>query len=504
MEEKETISRRALLKAMAAGGVAGALGSLAAPAAAEAAEAPEAAEAADNAGGVEWVATTRKEAWRRPVRGATVGPFKGWLAMDVMLLEDTRFQTIEGFGACFNELGWKALSRMPEPARQAMMRELFAPGVGLNLNLCRMPIGANDFAREWYSYNETAGDFAMAKFDLARDDQMQVPFIRAAQRQRPDLKLWASPWSPPTWMKRNGHYAMAPSFPGAPPNGLEPEQVGTPGQDMFIQEERYFEAYALYFRKFVEAYAQRGIKISAVMPQNEFNSAQPFPSCLWTPRGLARFIPYLGRQMDALGVEVFFGTLERGDPAMFEAVLAQPEAARHIKGIGAQWAGRRAIPFIHHAHPELRVYQSEQECGDGKNDWRFARYTWTLMKDFMRAGANAYMYWNIATPRGGASTWGWPQNALVSVDMASGRHTVNPDFHVFKHLSHHVRPGAQRIDTLSISGYENLLAFRNPDGRIVVVAQNDMAEPQTLRIAVGTGKLVSATLPADSFNTLVI
>ncbi|MYM35234.1 beta-glycosidase [Duganella sp. FT94W] len=486
----QTISRRALLKAVATGGVMSTLGAGAAAVAAT--------------GAVEWVSSTRGAPWRRPARAPTVGTFENFLKMDVMLLEDTRFQTIEGFGACFNEVGWLALQRLPSAARDAVMRELFAPGAGLNLNLCRLPIGANDFARSWYSYNETAGDFAMDHFDLSRDDQMQVPFIRAAQRQRPDLKLWASPWSPPTWMKQNGHYAMVPSFPWAPPNGLKPQQVGASGKDMFIQEARYFEAYALYFRKFVEGYAQRGIKISAVMPQNEFNSAQPFPSCCWTPEGLARFIPYLGRQMDDVGVELFFGTLERGDPAMFEAVLAQPEAARYIKGIGVQWAGRRAIPFIHQAHPDLRVYQSEQECGDGKNDWRFARYTWTLMKDFLRAGASAYLYWNIATPNGGVSTWGWAQNALLCVDMATGRHTVNPDFHVFKHLSHYVRPGAQRIDTLSISGFENLLAFRNPDGRIVVIVHNDMNEPQPLRIAIGTGKLVSATLPADSFNTLVI
>lgn len=488
MSAVERHGRRAMLKAL---GALGALGPLAA-AAAPPAGAP-----------IEWVTSGRNAYWRRPAGAPTVTPYENFLQMDVMLLESTRFQTIEGFGACLSELGWLALGRLAAPVREAVLRDLFEPGAGLNLNLCRSPIGANDYARNWYSLNETNGDFDMASFDLARDDEMQLPFLRAALRYRPDLKLWASPWSPPSWMKYNQHYAMVQSRAGAPANGLRADQVGASGKDMFIQEERYFKAYALYFRKFVEGYGERGVKVSMVMPQNEFNSAQPFPSCCWTPQGLARFIPYLGAEMDKVGVDLFFGTLERGDPALFDTVMAIPAAARHIKGIGVQWAGRRAIPFIHHAHPGLTVYQSEQECGDGKNDWRFARYTWTMMKQFMQAGASAYTYWNIATPAGGMSSWGWPQNALLSVDMRSGRHTVNPDYYVFKHLSHFVRPGARRIDTLSISGFENLLAFRNPDGGTVVITHNDMATAQPLRIALGN-RVIRAVLPADSINTLVL
>jgi glucosylceramidase len=93
-----------------------------------------------------------------------------------------------------------------------------------------------------------------------------------------------------------------------------PRSARHEGQDSFIQEERYFEAYARYFARYVDAYAKEGITISTVMPQNEFNSAQPFPSCCWTPQGLARFIPHLARAVGPLGVTVFFGTLERGMP----------------------------------------------------------------------------------------------------------------------------------------------------------------------------------------------
>ncbi len=450
------------------------------------------------------ICTQEHAAWRDVSGNVQSALMTSWLDMDVMLQPEQAFQTMDGFGGCFSELGWVALSALPADQRDNLLRELFAPGVGAGLSYCRLPIGANDYARNWYSCDETPGDFTLAHFSIARDEEMQIPFIKAARGHQPNLKLWASPWSPPSWMKTNGHYADAHSvFHGVADNGLRDDQVIKPGQDAFIQEERYFAAYARYFARFVEAYRAHGLNISMVTPQNEFNSNQFFPSCFWTPRALARFIPHLGREMTPLGVEVFFGTLERGDPALLEAVLAEPEAAKYIKGVAAQWAGRRAIPFIHHDHPQLKIFQSEQECGDGKNDWRFARYSWTMMKAFMQAGAQTYDYWNIATPKGGESAWGWRQNAFISVDTHERTFEINHDYQVFKHLSAYVQTGARRIDTLSISGYENLLAFSNPDGSTVVVAQNDMSQPIPLRIALN-GRVHVVILAQDSFNTLVL
>lgn len=450
------------------------------------------------------VTTTETTAFSTPAEPVRRSPLTSLLDADLLVREDATFQTMRGFGGCFNELGWVALSALSDADRAMLIDELFAPGKGANLSACRLPIGATDFSRSWYSLNETPGDFEMAHFSIARDREMLIPYIKAAKASRPDLSLWASPWSPPTWMKRNGHYAAAKApVPGWPDNGLRPDQVGHEGQDLFIVEDRYLAAYALYFRRFVEAYRGEGLPIGVVMPQNEFNSAQPFPSCCWTPEGLARFIPYLGREMEPLGVDVVFGTLERGDDRLFERVYADPAARRYIKGVAAQWAGRRALPFIHHAHPELRVYQSEQECGDGRNDWRFARYTFTMMRAFIEAGAEVYDDWSMAAPKGGVSTWGWPQNAMISVDAATRSYTFNPDYWVFKHLSHFVLPGARRVDTMSVSGFDDLLAFINPDGAIVLALRNAGAKPQTIRVA-ARGEVHTAVLAADSISTLVI
>ena len=267
---------------------------------------------------------------------------------------------MQGFGACFNELGWTSLQLLSEADREGILGELFDPAAGARFTYCRTPIGANDFATEAYSYDETDGDFAMKNFSIAHDEKTLVPFIQAALRYQPKLKLWASPWSPPSWMKRNHFYAEARAYPGMKDNGIRPEQIGHEGEDMFIQDPLYFEAYARYFGRYIDAYRAKGISVGMVMPQNEFNSAQNFPSCTWTAEGLARFLRYLGPEMEKRGVEVFFGTLERGNPKLLETAMADQEVARTIKGVGMQWAGKNALPAIHEQFPSLLVFQSEQ------------------------------------------------------------------------------------------------------------------------------------------------
>ncbi|RKS92949.1 glucosylceramidase [Microbacterium sp. AG790] len=451
---------------------------------------------------VHGIVTTPDAAWQRQEVAPLASPSR---MPDVIVALDDPQQEIEGFGACFNELGWDALSLLTPNERAGIIRELFAPGVGASFGICRMPIGANDFSRDWYSYDETPGDLALAHFDLSHDDDTLVPFIRAARAHRPDLVLWASPWSPPTWMKRNGHYAGALPHPffGDVDNGLQPDQVGAEGTDMFRVDEEHLAAYAAYVGKFVDGYAERGIRVSMVMPQNEFNSAQVFPSCTWTPSGLSAFLRHLGPEMAARGVEVFLGTLERADDRLVEDVLADPQAAAVVSGVGVQWAGKGAVAAVHRLHPELQIYQSEQECGDGRNDWRQARYAWRLMKHFLSNGANAYQYWNIALREGGRSRWGWTQNSLVVVDPDTRTFRYTPDYLVLKHVSAFVAPGARVLPTWCVAGHDNQLVFRNPDGSLVVVLHNELDEVMPISLLLGA-QVLSLELPAASFSTVVI
>jgi len=226
---------------------------------------------------------------------------------------------------------------------------------------------------------------------------------------------------------------------------------------------------------------------------------QNFPSCTWTPEGLARFLHFLGPEMQKRGVDVFFGTLERGNPKLLETVMADKDAARFIKGVGVQWAGENALPALYREFPKLLIFQSEQECGDGKNAWSYTSYCWQLMKHYFRSGASGYMYWNISTDLSGKSSWGWAQNSLVSVDTSAKTYHYNHDYYQLKHLTHFVDVGAKSVETTGTC--DDALAFVNPDGTTVLLVRNELAHVQMLQIQVGN-RSVTVELPPDSVGTL--
>jgi glucosylceramidase len=285
-------------------------------------------------------------------------------------------------------------------------------------------------------------------------------------------------------------------------NGLPGNKQGREGADLFIQKDEYFKAYALYFTKFIRSYREHGINISAIMPQNEFNSCQIFPSCTWTAAGLAKFIgSYLGPVMEKENVQIMFGTMERPDIALVDTIINDPLAGKYIKGIGFQWAGKGAVGAAHKKFPDLKLYQSEQECGDGKNDWTYCCYAWTLMKHYLSNGANAYMYWNLSLSKDGTSRWGWHQNSLISVDTQKKSFVYNFEYYLLKHVSHFVKPGARLLETKDMNA--SVLAFVNPGGSIVLIIRNDEKSDKKIKIKIGN-KQISPLLKADSFNTFVI
>ena len=452
----------------------------------------------------EWVTTTENSPWAEQpdLISALADTIPN---IDITILTEKHQQQIDGFGACFNELGWLSLSKLEPSVREEIMEELFFPGVGANFTICRMPVGANDFSRDWYSYDEVDGDFTMEHFTIANDQQTLIPFIKNAQKYQPDLRLWASPWCPPAWMKYNKHYASAytgENYDEKYRNGLPADKVGHEGTDMFIQDPLYLKAYALYFSKFIEAYKKQGIPIFAVMSQNEFNSAQIFPSCCWTSASLANFIGnYLGPAMQVQGVEIMFGTMERANESLVDTVLTDPVSGKYVKGVGFQWAGKGAIAGIHKRYPRLKLYQTEQECGDGKNDWKGAMYSWGLMRHFLDNGVSAYMYWNISLEHGGISSWGWAQNSLVVVDPKTKSYRYTPEYYVMKHVSHYVQPGAYKLETEG--AYTNLLAFRNPDNSIALIIANETSDDHSLSIRIGD-RVYTPIVKAYSMNTLLV
>lgn len=450
---------------------------------------------------IEWVSTTVDNPWQvmDPALSEHVG------SAGIVLDPSAVKQTVEGFGTCLNELGWLSLSELSETDRAEILEDLFTPE-GVGLTMARMPLGANDFSVDFYSYDDVDGDLSLEHFSIDRDREALLPFIRAAKAVDPALKLWASPWCPPTWMKVNRHYASR----TAPFNGLPKDRETPEGTDAFILDSAHLEAYARYFGKFIDAYKAEGIDISMVMPQNEPNSDQVFPSCTWTPDGLISFLKYLEPEMDARGVEVYLGTMERADPEMWDRILNDPQVGPSLKGMGFQWAGKDALPELHRRHPSLPCYQTEQECGDGRNDWRGAMHSWDLMKHYFNNGVQGYFYWNTSLLEGGISTWMWRQNSLVTVDKGNKTFRYTPEYYVLKHASHFVRPGAKVLE-LTGGNFDDALAFLNPDGRIVLLLANQEDVPKTVGVSVRVqrGKpykpgVKPFTLPANSLNTILL
>ena len=418
------------------------------------------------------VVTTASAPWQT-APGCTATLTDARTAANPLRLGGPAAQSVLGFGGCFNELGARELFRLPATSRAAVLDALFADS-GCAFDFCRFPLGASDYALSWYSLNDTPGDLAMAHFSLARDRELLLPYLHAAQSVRPGLRFFASPWSPPAWMKEHERY-----------NGSR-----------LRADPAVLSAYADYLLRAVRAFRAEGVSISQLHVQNEPNSDQKFPSCLWTGASMRDFIrDHLGPRFAAAGesCELWAGTLERGallgwQPDQIESdsyhnwlhtILADPAARAFVKGVGYQWAGKGALAQTRAEWPDLPVIQTEGECGDGKNAWSYAFYVFDLLWQYFNHGASAYVYWNMILPPGGESTWGWKQNAMITADGATGEVTYNPEFYVMKHLAHFVRPGARFLPLRgNQAGFT--LAFQNPDGRHVLAFANPSSEPAAL------------------------
>ncbi len=414
---------------------------------------------------------------------------------DYEIFPDSVKQEIDGFGGCFNEMGWSALQLLQEPQKSNVIRDLFNEK-GLNLNIGRVPIGANDFSYGYYSLDDSINDYSMEYFSIERDKKYLIPYIKLACKYQSHLNLWASPWTPPSWMKNNNHYACEPGVGNKLRRGLK----GKEGVNQFVMNDSTLTAYSKYFVKFVKAYKDEGIQIKAIQPQNEFNSCQVFPSCVWTPSALSQFIGnYLGPRFEKnkIKTEIWFGTIERPNIANIDTVLSNDKCQKYIKGLGFQWGGREAVNESHKKYPEMRIMQTENECGDGSNDWKAAERTFKLMKYYFDAGANSYMYWNLILDKNSTSFWGWKQNALITIDTRKKKYSLNPEYFVFKHFSHFITPGSKLVK----SDGNNILSFLTPDDELVIVIYNPDKDSHIVTLKVGNNKL-EIKLQGETFNTL--
>ncbi|OCB71770.1 glycoside hydrolase family 30 protein [Flavobacterium glycines] len=449
-----------------------------------------------NAQKVTWKYTTEKEPWKK---GTDLSFKNSGEKADIIIYPDKKVQKMDGFGACFNEMGYEALLSLDEKTRQNIITDFFTKE-GMNFNFCRMPLGSNDYSLSYYSYNDVYEDFDMVNFNIDRDRYILIPYIKMAKAKNPNLKIWASPWTPPAWMKVNNHYAMG-KYNDAMPIDNKGKFIRN-NATAFKMEERYLQAYALYFSKFVQAYAKEGIDVSIVQVQNEPVYQPQWQSCTWRPEDIAYYVGnFLGPQFqkDGLKTEIWLGTVNTSNPNFTRTVLNDEKASQYIKGVGFQWDAKHTVATLHKEYPGYKIMQTESECGNGENNWKSAEYTWSLMQQYIANGASSYMYWNMILDETGKSTWGWKQNMLIAVNKETKEVKYNPEYYLMKHLSHYVLPDAYRLET---SGGKDHLAFVNPNGEVVLLLMNQDEQGKAVLLELNDKK-VALNLKGKSINTFV-
>ena len=415
---------------------------------------------------------------------------------DYEVLPGQPLQTLVGFGGAFNEKGWEALAYLSEADRAGVLQNLFSPGVGLNLNLCRIPIGANDYSISRYTLDDGAEDPLMERFSIEHDRQALIPYIQAAQAWNPTLRFWASVWSPPPWMKTNNAYD------------------GGAMRD----EPAVYAAHALYIARFVEEYGKESIPVEAVAIQNEPGIANNYPSCSWEPSQFRTFVrDALGPTLQERGLptKIILGTFN--DPANEQhamAVLDDPAARPFVSSLGVQW---NALPIARAARgvvPGLPIWHTETDCGNHyweasfnpdrpQNDWAYALFTWRNLRTYLTGGAELYSLWNLVLDETGKSIDAkrpWPQNSPIVVDRATQKAIYTPMYYAVAHFSRFAGAGAALLDG---KGSSDVVAFHRPDGLLAVVIVNPQSEPRAVRIKVGE-KAYYAELPAYAFGTLLV
>jgi glucosylceramidase len=418
----------------------------------------------------------------------------------VTVNETATAQTWEGFGGSFNEMGWSYLSMLSPSDRDAAIHLLYGAD-GARFVFGRIPIGASDYATSRYTLDETADDTSLTGFSIDRDKQWLIPFIKAAQAVKANIRFWASPWTPPTWMKQ------APFSPG---NAVSPFDGGSMKDD-----DATMTAFAQYLVKFVQAYALQGIPIEAVSAQNEPNYTGNYPTCAWTPAIYTKFVgQYLGPAVASAGLttRVMLGTFNGGgsDPAIVSSVMGDATARSFINVLGFQWG---MVSRVANARAyNLPIWQSEHKCGNypwmtpfnatlAPNDQVYAVESWGLIRDWIKAGVTAYSAWNMVLDTVGVgidTTRVWPQDALLTVDTSTKTLNITPTYYVFRHFSQFVAQGAKVVST---SGGD-AVAFKNPDGSMVVVLYNS-GSAKTMTVARSAVKLQFA-MPGHGWATVVM
>ena len=442
-----------------------------------------------------WQCTTDSERWVDK-GGLSLTSWDNDTELYIEVDPQTRYQTLTQtpFGGCFNERGWESAKDLTDEQRAEIIYDLFSED-GLNLSVGRMALGNSDFSiNRSQSYDElpegVETDYELEYFSIESDREYMLPYIEAAEKVKPNLPIWGSPWSPPSWMKNNKTI------------------YGQQGDNTIIWTDEILKTYAQYFVKYVEAYRAEGHNVYMVMPQNEPTMNTAYSSCIWTGEQLNTFVrDYLYPAFSEAGLsentDIYLGTFTDSQANRTDPTLNDPVTSQIIKGVGFQWWSAPLATRVHRQFPHLDLMQSETKCGGGANNWQYAEDQFDCFKEFFDAGVSSYMLWNMILDEKGENTSPnpWRQNAPILVHSETNEIIYTPHYYLVKHFSHYIKPGARRIKT--DGNYGDKIAFQNPDGEIILIVKNSGNVAYDVAINVG-GIKAKPTVPAHSISTFRI
>ncbi len=378
-----------------------------------------------------------------------------------------QFQTFVGIGGAITDAAAETFAKLAPAAQEELLQAYFDPQKGIGYTLARTNIASCDFSSGSYAYVADQ-DVELKTFSVAPDTRFRIPLLRRATAAAGGaLPLFASPWSPPGWMKDTGNVLQG--------GKLRPE---------------YRQAWANHYVAFARAYAEQGVPLWGLSVQNEPLAKQRWESCLYTAEEERDFIrDYLGPTLHRAGLaDLKLIAWDHNRDLIYQrarTILGDPAAARYVWGIGFHWYETwtgggmqfQNLQRVQEAFPETHLIFTEgckeRFALDQIGDWTLGeRYAYSMVHDF-NAGTVAWCDWNILLDEtGGPNHVGNFCFAPIHGDTRTGQLLYTNAYHYIGHFSKFIRPGARRITTSSTRDFLETTGFLNPDGTVAVVILN--------------------------------
>jgi len=381
----------------------------------------------------------------------------------IMIDPKKTFQTIEGIGGAITDAAAETFYKLPAEKQAEILKAYYHPVEGIGYSLARTNINSCDFSSDSYAYAATPGDTALVSFTIDHDLKFKIPLIKAAfETTGNNLVLFASPWSPPAWMKSNN-------------NMLQGGKL-LPG---------FYQSWANYYVRFIEEYKKQGIDVWGLTVQNEPMAVQTWESCIYTGEDERDFVKnFMGPTLEKAGmsnVKLIVWDHNRG--LMYQRakmVLEDPEASKYVWGTGFHWyTGDHFdnVRLVAEAFPDKKLIFTEG-CGypfdySTLKNWKWGEvYGKSVLLD-INNGASGWTDWNILLDEtGGPNHVGNFCLAPVIGNTKTGEVIYMDSYYFLGHFSKFFRPGAKRITCSSNSDDLLSTAVLNPDGSVAVVVLN--------------------------------